>query len=414
MKRLLRSAGALLSSRITSPVVIGIFLIVYIVIAFFTEDALIAEMELTRGSVILVALLALLPLNIAGRIAIEARRFLQRRRALSGDANHVPPGLFNETIELAASPAFGELQGRLDARGYRTRRKEHSLTARRGISIFPARLIFLSGTFCLFVGILISLTTRTSYRVPVVEGELFPAPSGHSGIVERIKLENSTGRILSKELIMEIAPSTAGDARTSCGIYPPTRYQGYFIYPRFLGVALVIRFSAPDLQSVYEKHAVLNIYPAGKEAAVEIPDSPYKLMLSMADSGDGSDPFVTGRIDFRVKLLKGKDLIFTEKVPGGGEFASEGYRLAFPDFRRMVLTDYIRDYGVLFIWTATILLGASILYWLPVRLFFPRREMLFLRQGTAMIRACSRAEGKERKHGGVFNETLDMLNKVEG
>jgi hypothetical protein len=405
---MLRFVGALLSSRITSPVVIGIFLLVYIVLAFFTEDALTAEMELTRGSVVLVALLALLPLNIAGRIVIETRSFLQRRRAFSGKVADVHPGLFNETIELAASPAFKELQGRLEVLGYRTTRTDHSLGAWHGASIFPARVLFLSAVFCLFIGILISLVTRTSYRSPVVEGELFPAPSGNGGIVERIRLEKSEGRILSKELIMEVAPSERGDPRTSCGIYPPTRYQGSFVYPRFLGVALLVQFSAPDLQSVYKKHAILNIYPAGKEAPLEVPDSPYRLMLSMASPEDGSDPFVTGRMDFRFKLLKGKDVLFTEKVTGGGEFARDGYRLAFPDFRRMVLTDFIQDYGVLFIWTATILFVAAGSLWLPIRVFSPRREILF-RHEQGIISASSRAEGRGRRHGGVFHEALDFL-----
>jgi len=410
MKRLLRPVEALLTSRVTSPVVIGIFLLVYIGVAFFTEDALLAQMELTRRSVVLVALLALLPLNIAGRIVIETRRFLQMRRAISGKVAEREPELFDETIELAALPAFDTLQGRLKALGYRTRQTEHAFRAWQGISIFPARLLFLTAVFCIFAGILISLVTRTSYRGPVIEGVALPAPSGNGGIVERIRLEKSTGRILSKELILDVAPSGHGDARTSCGIYPPTRYQGSFVYPRFLGVALLVRLSAPDLPSVYENHAILNIYPAGKEAPLEIPDSPYRLMLSMADPGDGSDPFVTGRMIFTFKLLKDKEVLFTGNVPGGGTFTRDGYQLEFPDFRRMVLTDFIQDYGVLFIWTAAFLFGASVVFWLPVRLFLPRREILFIRQGADTIQAFSRAEGRERRHAGIFNEMLDLID----
>jgi len=209
---------------------------------------------------------------------------------------------------------------------------------------------------------------------------------------------------------MEVAPSDRGDARASCIIYPPTRYQGSFVYPRFLGVALLVQFSAPGLSPAFENHAILNIYPAGKEATVEIPDSPYRLIVSLADPGDGSDPFVTGRMVFVFKLLKDKKVISSGTVPGGGTFARDGYQLAFPDFRRMVVTDFIQDYGVLFIWTAGILLCAALLSWLPVRLFFPRREMLFARVATDMVRACSRAEGRERRHGEVFNKTLDQLN----
>lgn len=411
MKRLLRSVGTLLSSRFTSPVVIGIFLLVYIGIAFFTEDALIAQMELTRRSVVLVALLALLPLNIAGRIVAEISGFIKRRRLISGNANESKSELFDETIDLAVSPPIPELLGRLDVLGYRARRTEHSLYAWRGVSILPARLLLLSGVLCLFVGIFISLVTRTSYRAPVVEGVALPAPSGDGGIVERIRLEKPTGSILSKELIMEVAPSLGGDARTSFGIYPPARYQGSFVYPRYLGVALAVRFSAPDLQSVYEKPAVLNLYPAGKEASLEIPDTPYRLMLTMEDPGDGSDPFVTGRMVFTFKLLKDKELLFAGKVPGGGTFARDGYRIEFPDFRRMVITDFIQDYGVIFIWSSAILLGISLLFWLPVRLFFPLGEILFIRRGEGVIRACSRTEGRERAHGGVFNEMLDLFDE---
>ena len=410
MKRLLCSAGALLSSRITSPVIIGIFLLVYIGIAFFTEDALIAQMELTRRSVILVLLLALLPLNVAGRIVAELRRYLERRRLAPETAPGRTAELFDETIELAAFPAFAELQGRLDSLGYKTGRTEHSLRAWRGVSIFPARMLFLAGVFCLFVGIFISLVTRTSYRGSVIEGVALPAPSGNGGVVEQIRLEKPTGRILSKNLIMEVAPSGQGDARTTCGIYPPARYQGSFVYPRFLGVALLVRLSAPGLPSVIENRAVLNLYPAGKEAPLELPGTPYRLMVTMDEPEDGTDPFVTGQMAFSFKLLKDNKVLFAGSIPGGGEFVRDGYRLAFPDFRRMVITDFIQDYGVLFIWAAGIMLGASLLVWLPIRLCFPRRELLFLRQGTDMILACSRAEGKGKGHGGVFNEALDLFD----
>jgi hypothetical protein len=371
-------------------------------------------MELTRRNPLLIFLLALLPLNSLGRIVTETRRFIQKRRALNGDMADISPGLFSESVELAVSSTFTELRETLGVQGYKTRHTDQFLGAWRGIIVFPARLLFLTGTFCLFVGIFISLTTRASYREPIVEGVPIPAPLRNGGIVERIRLEKSTGRILSKDLIMEVAPSGQGDARAVFGIYPPGLYQGSFVYPRYLGVALFVKFSAPDLRVGFEKHAILNLYPPGKEASVEIPDSPYRLVLSLAGPGDGSDPFMTGRMDFMFKLLKDKDVLFSGKVPGGGEFTREGYHIAFPDFRRMVITDFIQDYGVYFIWAAIALFCASVLYWLPVRLFFPRREMLFIRQGPDMVLACSHAEGKDRGHAGVFHEALDMINRVEG
>jgi hypothetical protein len=408
----MRSAGTVLSSRATIPAVIGIFLLVYIGIAFFTEDALIMLMELTRRNLILVSLLALLPLNVVGRIVTEARAYLQRRRAVSGDGGDVSGSLFSDSVEVTVPPSFPGLQEALGSLGYKTSQTEQLLFAWKGSTIFPARLLFLLGMFCLFTGIFISLTTRTSYREPVVEGVPFPAPLRNGGVVERIRLEKSSGKILSQQLKMDVAPSAQGDARSSFGIYPPGLYQGAFVYPRYLGVALFVRFSAPDLQGGFEKHAVLDIYPAGKEAAVEIPESPYRIMLSLVEPGDGTDPFVTGRMDFMFKLVKGKDVLYTGNVPGGGEFIRDGYRVAFPDFRRMVITDFIQDYGVYCIWIAAALFCISLLFWLPVRWLLPRREMLFVVNGTDGLRAYSRAEGQERVHNGAFSKSLDMLTRI--
>jgi hypothetical protein len=130
--------------------------------------------------------------------------------------------------------------------------------------------------------------------------------------------------------------------------------------------------------------------------------------LSMAQPVDGSDPFITGHVTFLFKLLKGKDELFAGSAPVGGEFVRDGYRLAFPDCRRMVLTDFIRDYGVMLVWTAAALFLLSGCIWLPVRVLAPRREMRLMYAGD-VLQASSRAEGARRKHGGVFHEALDYL-----
>lgn len=408
MKRLLRVIWAVLSSRAMSPLVIGIFLLVYIGIAFITDETLIVLMQFTRKAVFLTALLALLPLNSAARIVTEAVGYLGRRRALAGSAAAVPPGVFDETVELSAPPAFAELQGRLDAVGYKTRRTESALAAWRGVGMFPARMLFLAGTFCLFAGILISLSSRVSSRGAIIEGEPLPVPSGAGGIVERINLEQSSGAILEKNLTMEAAPSGSGEGRKIFGVYPPSRYEGAFVYPRYLGIALRVRFSAPDLQPYYETQLMMNVYPPGKEYSAQIPGSPYRIVFSLAKPDDGSDPYMTGRMIFPFKILKGKDLLFSGSAAGGGEFARDGYRLALSDARRLVITDFVRDYGVLLIWTSGILFVVAGSIWLPVRVFFPRREMLF-RSGAGVIQACSRAEGEGRRHAEVFHEALDIL-----
>jgi hypothetical protein len=398
----------MLSSRALPPLVFGVFLLIYIGIAFVTNDALIALMDFTRTNIFLTVLLALLPLSCAGRIVVETSRYIKRRRALAGNAADVPAGLFDETVELSASSSLAGLKGRLDAVGYKTRDTGSALVAWQGTSCFPARILLLAGTCCLFTGIFISLNTRVSYRETVIEGEPFPSPSGDGGIVRRIILGKSSGFFLSKSLTMEVAVPGSGEVKEKMGLYPPSQYLGAFVYPRYLGVGLFIRFSAPDLPAGYETHSILSIYPPGKEASEEIPGTPYRIILTLAEPDDGSDPYMTGHMIFLFSLLKGKEVVLTGRAPSGGEFSQGGYRISFPDSRRLVITDFIQDPGVLLIWTAAILFIAAGSIWMPVRFFFPRREMLFHFEKDE-ITAFSRAEGRRRKHAGVFHEALDAL-----
>lgn len=396
-----------MSSQALLPLVCGIFLLTYIGIAFSTDDALIALMEYTRSSVVLTVLLALIPMNSACRILAEAKRYIKRRRALRVETTDVPATLFDETVEMSVSPSFGELQARLKASGYSARQSDNALVAWRGLSIFPARILFLAASFCIFAGILVSLTTRTSHRMAVIEGQPIPTATGGGGLVERITMRTASGSVLARVLSIEVAQSDSGDAKKVFGLYPPSTYRGYFVYPRYLGFAPVIRLSTPDAQN-YETQGTLNIYPPGREDRVKIPGSPYLMEFSMAQPPDGSDPFITGRVTFLFRLLKGKDVLFAGSAPVGGEFVHDGYRLAIPDCRRMVITDFIRDYGVLLVWTASILYLVSGCIWLPVRVFAPRREMRFTFAQDA-LQANSRAEGGRRKHGGIFHEALDYL-----
>jgi hypothetical protein len=214
--------------------------------------------------------------------------------------------------------------------------------------------------------------------------------------------------ILAKKLAIEIAPTNAGEGRRVFGLYPPTLSEGSFVYPRYLGVALYLRFAAPGMTKGFEKHSVLSLYPPGKEDSVEVTGSPYRIVISLAQPDDGSDPYETGRMIFQFKLLKGKDVLFTGSSPSGGEVARDGYHISFPDSRRLVVTDFIQDNGVLSIWAAIILFVAAGGIWLPIRLFLPRREMLFSCTQD-VLHAYSRAEGKVRMHGGVFHEALDFL-----
>ena len=405
MKRLLHAIRAVLTSRATPPVVMGSFLLVYIGIAFFTDETLVALIALTSKNPFLIALFALLPLNTAGRMVAETLRFLDRRRALSS-AELPAPGLFDETVELPAPADPAGLEGRLRISGYRTRCLEGALSAWRGVSMFPVRMLYLAATLCLFSGILISLTTRSSLRSTVIEGE--PILDERGARVERIALTESNGAILAKALEIEIAGQEPGAPSTVYGLYPPSRYQGSFLYPRYLGVGLLLRFAAPDLQPGFEEFCVLNISRPGKEATQMIPGSAYRIVFSLADPDDGSDPYTTGRMVFQFKLLKAKEVVLTGSAPIGGEFSKDGYRLQFPDARRVVITDFIRDYGVTLIWISFFLYLAAGFCWLPVKVLLPRREMLF-RAGADSTVGCSRAEGRGRAHAGVFQETLDLL-----
>jgi hypothetical protein len=410
VRRPLLLLWSLLSSRILPPLVIGFFLLVYIGIAFGTNDTLMALMEVTRSSLLLTAILALLPLNSACRVVVETRRYLERRRVMKAGAAQLPPGLFDETVEVPGSRALAGLESRLGDAGYQTRHGGGALSARRGISTFAARVLYLVATFCLFAGILISLTSRTSLRAAIIEGETLPDTVG-GGKVEKISLGKPTGSILAKNLAMVVAPSSdSGQGVRVFGLYPPSFYQGAFVYPRYLGIGVFARFTAPDLPQGYEEHYILSIHPPGKEDSKEIPRSAYRIVFSLAEPADGSDPYVTGHMTFLFKVLKGKEVLFSGSAPSGGEFVHDGYRLSFPDSRRLVITDFISDNGVFLIWFAALLYLVAGCIWLPVRLLFPCREMLFQNNPDGM-QASSRAEGRGRSHAEVFHEALDFLEK---
>ncbi len=408
MNRMLRTLWALLSSRALPPLVLGLFLLLYIGIAFFTDETLITLMAIVRRNPLLVALLALLPLNGGCRMVVEISRYLNRRRSIFGYSSPPSGELYHESVELSAPPSFAPLEERLRGEGYNTVKNGQQLAAWRGVTLLPARLLYLAGIFCLLAGILVSLTSRGVNRQEVVEGAPFPAPGGNGGLVRSISFQHGSGWILAKELELEVADPDGAGALHRFGVYPPARFRGAFVYPRYLGVALICRISAPDLPAGYEKSVVLPLYPPGREASTVLSGTPYKLTLTLTVPEDGSDPYTTGKMLFGFKLLKGKELVLTGTLPGGGAFRKDGYVVAIPDYRRMVMTDFVSDNGVLLIWWSAFLFTAALLLWLALHIFLPRREMLFLSRGGT-IRAFSRAEGAAMNHAGVFHEALDLL-----
>jgi hypothetical protein len=409
-RSLFRPVWRTLASHALPPVVIGAFLLLYIGIAFNNDDALMALIGIAGSNMMLISLFALIPVNRVACMLEESRNFLAGRQLLRGKKRAVQESLFDETVELeGVGSGFSGVERRLSNSGYHTVAREDSLVAWRGISTFPARALFLAASALLFCGVLISLSGRVTYRGTVIEGEKLPTPTGGEvGIVERIVLAKSTGRFLAKTLTMEVAPPERGGANRIFGLYPPARDNGAFVYPRYLGVGLFFRFFAPDMPGGYETHSILSIYPPGKEASEEIPGSPYRIIFSLAPSDDGSDPYMTGRMSFLFKLLKGKEVVLTGKAPAGGEFNQGGYSLSFPDARRLIITDFIHDSGVYLIWISMVLFIVAGCVWAPVKIFSPRREMLFLK-GPGGYQAWSRAEGRRRTHAGVFHEALDAL-----
>jgi hypothetical protein len=402
-----RPVWRILASHALPPVVIGVFLLVYIGIAFNNEDALMALIGIAGSNLMLISLFALIPINRVACLLEESRNFFAGRQLLRGKKEAVQESLFDEAVKIeGAGSGFSGVERRLSTSGYRTVAREDSLVAWRGISTFPARALFLAASAFLFSGVLISLSGRDTYRGTMIEGEKLTTSAGEGGVVERIVLAKSTGRFLAKSLSMEFAPP--GGSNRIFGLYPPSRINGAFVYPRYLGIGLFFRFLAPDMPGGYQTHSILSIYPPGKEASEEIPGSAYKIVFSLAPSDDGSDPYMTGRMSFLFKLLKGKEVVLTGKAPTGGEFSQGGYILSFPDSRRLVITDFIHDPGVYLIWISMILFIVAGCVWAPVKIFSPRREMLFLK-GPEGYQAWSRAEGRRRMHAGVFHEALDAL-----
>lgn len=406
MRRLLRAIWRGAASRAVPPAVIGGFSLLYVGIAFGSNEPLTTLMALTRGSVVLLVLLALIPLNSAARICRETGRFLARKKAGAGSGGLELTGLFDEEVRLPEGVCFSGEAERLATLGYATRRTENSLAAWRGIGLFPARLLFLLGSLCLFSGILLSLTTRVTHREAVVQGEPLP---GSGDLVRRIVLKEEPGLFLERSLDIEVALEQGGTRHF--GLYPPSRHRGFFLYPRYLGIAPLVRFTAPDLPGGFERFVILSVYPPGKEDSAQIPGSPYRIFFQIAPE-PGPDPFISGRMTLQFRLLKGDEPVFSGSAPIGGEAGRDGYRLAFPEFSRVVITDFVQDPGVLPIWSAGMLLALAFAFWLPVRLWFPRQEMLFLKVPGGGA-ACSFAEGGRRAHAGRYHELLDLLQPGE-
>lgn len=396
---------AVIASRAAVPLILAIFLLLYIGIAFFSPEPLTTLIGLTARTP-LCLLLALVPLNCGLRLLLELRRYRARRRLLRDGDGETAAELFDEQHEIVGNDSFERLAACCRAAGYRTATTARTFAAWRGVSLSPARMLF-SATLCLlFSGIVLSTTLRTSFRDTVIEGEPFLPAAGGSGTVSAILLEDDPGWLLARTAVIEVTDGTGSHRRF--GLYPPAQLDGSFVYLRYLGLAPLIRFSAPELPEVFENFLLLAIYPPGKEDSAVIPGSPYRLFFRLAPPEAGNEPFRSGRMTLEFRVLKGETQVLAGRLDRGGQFAADGYGLAFPEVRRLVTVDLIRDYGVYCIWAAALGGLLWLLCWLSVRLLAPRREMLFIATDGG-VHAYSRSEGAQRQHDGVFHETLDLL-----
>ncbi|HEY6008702.1 MAG TPA: hypothetical protein VIU40_10305 [Geobacteraceae bacterium] len=396
-----------LAARAVTPLVLGVFLLIYIGIAFVSDEALVTLMELIRSKPLLVLLAALMPANLALRAALEARDAVRRRTLLRGGLP-VEGGLFDAEVVLPVAGRWENLPDWLTARGYRVFPRGEQLSARRGLPLAPARVLFLLGCCCLVIGVILSLLMRASFRTTLIEGEPLPPAVDERAVVQRLILrDDPRALVLERKLVIQVGGGMVGER--SLRLYPPGRVSGYFVYPRYLGLAPLVAVSAPGLAARPPAYYTLMIYPPGKEDAVELAGTPYKIWLSLESPTTGVDPLVSGEMALRFRVVRGGDVAFEGRLPVGETFNRDGFTLSIPEVRKLVVTDFIRDNGLDLIWLATFLLAGAFIYGVPVRLFAPRAELLFRRE-LGGVRACFRAEGREREHAGVFHEALDLLS----
>lgn len=405
---------SLLAWRWLTPLVLALFLLGYILAAMFTDEALVTLIGLVSRTVPLQAILAVAPLNLAARLVREALNYRRRSRLLLTGIGREPEELFDENQLIAVAEGHEGAAGWLASVGYRVRRGEGWLSAVKGVSLLPARLLWLAGIFLLFAGVLLSLAGRVSMRLPVIEGEPFPPELRVEGMVRGIELTELKGAtLLARTLAIRTVLQRGGAADERIfGLYPPGRVGGAFLYPRYLGVAPRIELAAPDLPQTVSDFFLLQIYPPGREDVAEFGGTPYRAHFRLVES-HGEDPYVTGRFVFHCRIERGGSVIAQGEVPLGGVLSAGGVRLAVPEARRFVVTDFVRDSGVLLIWTSMFLLPASALLALAICLVGARRELLVMANHDGQ-RVFSRSEGRRREHDGVFHETLDLFSRDVG
>lgn len=403
MNHYLSALLRLLAARFITPAVILFFAALYVAISFFTEEAFVTIVGLLKTPLFLI--LFIVPLNLLARLVLEARQRWKKRLVLKRGIT--PEGtLFHEQIELHQVHGIEKGEKWLNSCGYQVRRFSSQLTASKGISLFPSRALFLLGSFLLVLGIALSFATRRVMREAVIEGESLPFAG--NAVVEKISLtEKPDGLVFARDLKVRI--HSPGKGSRDFGLYPPAKMGNSYLYYRYLGVAPLLRLSAPDLQGEASGYYLLAIYPPGREDTAVIPNSPYRLTVALVEPPSGRDPYVSEEFIFQVRCFRGQELQFSRDIATGGSISHGGLSLSIPEARKLVATDFLRDQGFPFIWIGLFLLVLSLLFFIPIRLLAPLREIVICRNDTVAT-VYSRAEGRKREHDAVFHELLDLVD----
>ena len=406
MRRLAGRMVAVLASRAVTPLLVLLLFLLYVGIAFVSEEPLVTLMGVIRSNPPLVLLLAFMPVNLVLR-ALRAVISAVRRRALARGRDVDPGGLFDAEVEVAGGARWDDLAPWLSARGYRVLPQGDLVVARRGLAFLPARLLLLLGACALCIGIGLSVLTRHSVPTAIIEGEPLPGEVNPGARVERIILRaDPQAWLLNRKLTVRVSRPTG--ELVSYRLYPPGLAGRYFLYPRYLGLAPLVAFSAPDLAPRRPDFYTLMLYPPGREDTAEFRGTPYKIWFSLESPPSGADPLVSGEIVLVFRVVREGKTLFEGSLPAGGSFSKDGFTLAVPQVRRVLATDFVYDPGLVFLWLAFSLLTAGLLCGGALRLFAPRGELLFRRREGG-VRAWFRSEGRARAHAGVFHEALDLL-----
>lgn len=407
MKRQSAIIYVILSHRLLLPTVCTLLLFLYISIAFVTDEALVALVTLAGRNPIVLGGLILVAVNSLFLFMADLRAYRNSGRIPATAEHGSRIGIREHTLTISGHVDCADLERILAGERYRVAVHVGSVVATRGLSLIGARSLWRITVALLFAGIAISLSTRTVQRIPLIEGE--PLQVGHDiRMVTRISLDDVYGHwFLQRKLAITLSGSS-GEQKV-LGIYPPGLINGRFLYPRYLSLAPMLSISLPERGGSQEGYQLIMLYPPGREDKVALMNG-YQAQLVIPSRNDLSDPFVSGRYDLYIKLLNGEKVVAEGELPFGGKLDMNGFSVSFPDSRRFVVTDLVRDFGIPCIWLATITAVTAFLFYIPVRLFWPRRVMAFSanREGGGIVAVCT-SEGKSQRHEALFNDLLDKI-----